>query len=682
MNRAFHIAAVVWAAFSLLILGLGCSAAWGCLFGAAAFLLLLLFGKKRLPLWVYSAAAAVFLCSFSLLLRQDGMQQRAAFAGTEQKVRGVVTDQVFYEDTCRMSLRLDASNPVGLRGASVLLYSKPGVDVWPGDVVEYALQLKASSAVQAGSKDVDFQAFGTSPRILGKSETWEVCLARLRRTMASRFAAFLSPGQAAMVSGVLFGCTERLSDALRLDFAKAGISHFLAVSGMHLNIVLSMVVVLLQRCWLSRRQRILLEMALAAGIVLLTGLAPSILRAAGMYLLYRCAFLFGRDADGLNSLGMAVIAILIVNPYGVFSISLQLSYLSTMGICAFTEPIYNGLVRLLCRQDGASFYESAPVRATLLSLLAVSLAAQCLTMPLTCWYFGRVSVIGPLVNLLITVPGSLLLFFGVLAALLGFFPALISPFYLFSMLSGLCADVIALLAGWAAGVPGASFPVQDGVLIAWMTLLLVVLIVLWYHGLFRSHALWAASWGAGAWAALCCLRLLLWGYPVTVAVPDYGRSMLVFYGQQSVLVGAPKDSGEAEKLMHILEDYRVHQLDLVISAKEEDMDAYGVRLLTKAYPPEQLLHMDTYESFDAKLFAGIALSKQSETAVALEWGGFTLVKEFGKEPPQAHCVVNRRNEVTMASGVQPIENSRYYQSTRYFFPAGMAAKEMENEVPD
>lgn len=663
MNRIFHIAGLTWVIVSFTVLGFGWPSTLCLVAGAAILTLLLMFGRKRLPLWIFSAAAAVCLCALSLLYHQ-GMDKRTAYAGTTQSIRGVVTDQLFLEHSVETHLRLSEENPAGLENARILLRSRPGVEETVGDVVEYSVRLDPGDHTLRG-RGFDFQAFGQSGCVLGRDKRGALSLAR--QTMAGRLARLLPKGEGALLAGVLLGRGEGIPQTLRKDYAKAGISHLLAVSGLHLTVMLSLFSLLLQMSWFSRKQRLLLEIVLSFAFSALAGFSPSILRAASMFALYRAALLLGRDSDGLNSLGFSIILFLLVNPHAVFNISLQLSYWATMGICAFTEPMSCWVSKQLLGTDYFSLCEDRPKSAMVLSAICVTLSAQILTAPLVCWRFGQFSLISPITNLLTALPATLMLLLGMVCAGLGFVPLLEPLCRLSALGAGLLAKLVSILAHGCANLPFASFPVQDDGVIFWLAASTLLLILLWYLRSAGRLIFWAMEWIACTLAAALCIHLVCWGHPVTVCVPSFGECVMVFYGNQAALLGIPERTAETDRLVSLMKDYNVTSICLLIPETSAQLETAAAKKLLQIYPPAEMIPLDTCVSLEGTLFGGVSISR-TENGIRLETGGYSLLKSFDMRPAAAHILINQRNEMITAPGLRLSKNSRYYGCTRIFLP--------------
>ncbi|MCB9653839.1 MAG: DNA internalization-related competence protein ComEC/Rec2 [Deltaproteobacteria bacterium] len=158
----------------------------------------------------------------------------------------------------------------------------------------------------------------------------------LRGRMAAAIRATASPGAAGLIAALATGDRSGVSDDDRRAYARAGLSHLLAVSGLHLGIVSGVFVVGLT--WLFVRwPRIALgvgarRLAAAVGLpfvvayALLVGAGPSAVRAAIMLSVALLATLLGRTRDAATTLGLALLAMLVFSPKGVEDVSFQLSF--------------------------------------------------------------------------------------------------------------------------------------------------------------------------------------------------------------------------------------------------------------------------------------------------------------------------------------------------------------------
>ena len=241
---------------------------------------------------------------------------------------------------------------------------------------------------------------------------------RFRRTIR----ACMTGEPAALLCALITGDRTGVSSLLKDQMITAGIYHTLAVSGLHVSVLMGLLQRLLRRRkWLLA----LLGLPILALFVLMTGASPSAVRAAWMLALLLIAPLFRRESDPLTSLGFASLVILLLNPYAIASVSFQLSFCACLGIILFQERISSALTPKWSapatgiRRFGRRILQGA------IGIVSVTLAAQITTLPVSVWYFGQLSLVAPLTNLLTSLAVTALLAVGLLLVLLGtlFLPA-------------------------------------------------------------------------------------------------------------------------------------------------------------------------------------------------------------------------------------------------------------------
>lgn len=210
---------------------------------------------------------------------------------------------------------------------------------------------------------------------------------------ARHFATEHVGGEAApIVVALLTGDRSGISAERRETFAASGTAHVLALSGLHVGILSLALFVLLS--WIPNRWiRLLLFSLVLVAYSLLTGGAPSIVRASMMAIFFLTGRTIGRASRPLNTLALAGLLLLVADPHALFDVGFQLSFAAVGGILLF----YARTTKLLERVAPLLF-RATPI-AWLVRLLLVTLAAQLGTLPLTILYFDGVPILSPITNL-------------------------------------------------------------------------------------------------------------------------------------------------------------------------------------------------------------------------------------------------------------------------------------------
>ncbi len=221
------------------------------------------------------------------------------------------------------------------------------------------------------------------------------------------------PSVLGFLTAELTGDKSLLPESDYVAMQETGLAHIFAVSGLHCAFLVTLLSLLIPPT--HRRTLCAVASAVLVFYMLLTGLSPSVARACVMQLFLLSAPLFRRGSDPLTSLAAALTVILLVNPYAVGSVSLQLSFAATLGMVLLSGRLYKSFTGWYRGRDRA-------VRAALSFLaanLAATLGALVFTAPLTAYYFNILSLVAPLAGLLAVPAAGYAFMSAFVSALLG-----------------------------------------------------------------------------------------------------------------------------------------------------------------------------------------------------------------------------------------------------------------------
>jgi competence protein ComEC len=211
-----------------------------------------------------------------------------------------------------------------------------------------------------------------------------------------------------VLKALIVGDRDSIPPALREAFNRAGVGHLLAISGLHIGIVatwaffslawlLSYCKPLLRHAW-SKKAAVVLSMIPVFAYGLLAGMSPSTQRAVIMVTIFLLTFLFEREHDLVNTLALAAMLILIIDPPALFSISFQLSFAAVLVIIYSLSRVPNPWLSDQNRMLKPKFLL---IKQKLFSFFAASFFAITGTIPLLMLYFNQVSLAGFFVNIII-----------------------------------------------------------------------------------------------------------------------------------------------------------------------------------------------------------------------------------------------------------------------------------------
>ena len=227
---------------------------------------------------------------------------------------------------------------------------------------------------------------------------------QIRNRISQRIDNTAKGDASAVLKALVVGDRSGISPGLFEIFHRAGVGHLLAISGLHIGMIatvsflifrrlLSHVKPLLWRAW-TRRGAALLSLIPVFVYGILAGMSPSTQRAVIMVAVFLFTFLLKRDQDSINTLAIAALIILVVNPPSLFSISFQLSFIAVFSIiCGFAWKDEK-------RHRQISILKITGLKKAFASYAYVSLFAILGTLPLMMRYFNQISLISLFGNLL------------------------------------------------------------------------------------------------------------------------------------------------------------------------------------------------------------------------------------------------------------------------------------------
>ena len=311
------------------------------------------------------------------------------------------------------------------------------------DYKQYLTRRGIHYTISISSADVE--KFGER-RLPLPSILMEIVRARVRAV----FSESVGGREGSLMIAMMLGDRLNLPHDLTLDFRQTGLSHIIAISGLHVGFILLMLETILNMLPLSTKSAILIKIAVLWFYCVLTGATPSVLRAVFMATIYLGGKFAGRKPDALNSLALAALGILIIRPLDLFDIGFQLSFGAVMGIVLFNNSIVKAL----------SFLPK-----WLSSTVSVTLSAQIGVVPLIAYYFNIFSPVSLPANLVFVPLSGFMVCFGFVV-----------------MTVGLIAPVLAEMIGWPLKISGWLFiegaQLASGIPMAFITVISPTILVL------------------------------------------------------------------------------------------------------------------------------------------------------------------------------------------------------------
>ena len=386
---------------------------WILLAGGAGFFLCAFFLKNR-PMLV-----ALYLVFFSIGGLIFQVQFSTDFShitpGQDYTIEGYVSDRSSMSSAYH-SYTLDNVSLTARDGRKenfskkVLLYSREVLDY--GDTVTFETKVSPPGATRnpggmdeqmyLASRGAGFSCFSEEVRSVSHSPGWYYYPLKLRETLAEKIDQIFSPEMAPVAKAMFLGVKNDLTEEMRDTFSKTGIAHILAVSGLHVAIIAFAFNWLCRKLRIRRSIRFSINIAVLLSYALLTGFAPSIIRAVLMMLFLIIGQWMFKKRDTLTFLAAAMVITLLFNAPQLFTAGFLMSYGVLFGLLCLGPPLTRLLQKI--KMD----------KARLAMPLATSVSATASVFPLSAYYFNNIALAAPVANLFaIPLAGIIVAFTGI-----------------------------------------------------------------------------------------------------------------------------------------------------------------------------------------------------------------------------------------------------------------------------
>ncbi len=235
-----------------------------------------------------------------------------------------------------------------------------------------------------------------------------------------------------LVCALLLGNRSYLAGTLSRDFSRAGASHMLALSGLHVSILMGAVGLALAKLRVHRKARAVLLAAAAVGYLVLTGTSVSATRAVVMVCMLQLSYLLAADNDTLSTLGLVGTGILLLDPYSVCDAGFIFSFLATFGIVVLVPPMHDYLQARTEAIAKPPHHKAKKrmfgIAAAILETLLIGVIACFSVFVPSCFIVGNISLFSPISTLLLSPVVAALLVLGAITLLLCPIPPLANFF--------------------------------------------------------------------------------------------------------------------------------------------------------------------------------------------------------------------------------------------------------------
>lgn len=207
----------------------------------------------------------------------------------------------------------------------------------------------------------------------------------MRKKLAAPLDDLFSSEESGYLKGLILGIRAELDPEQFRSFSTLGLTHILAISGLHVAVFMYMVTALLKLLRRSKEQIIYSLLIAIPFYVALTGASPSVLRAGMMAMIGLIAARAGKLKDGLHIIAIVAALLVLWDPYMLHNVSFQLSFIVTLGLIIGVPAIQ-------------SLFSTSTRWKWALDLLSITIVAQIISFPVTIYYFNQFHILSLLAN--------------------------------------------------------------------------------------------------------------------------------------------------------------------------------------------------------------------------------------------------------------------------------------------
>ena len=199
------------------------------------------------------------------------------------------------------------------------------------------------------------------------------------------FNKYLNPQNSGLISSIILGNSNFLDEEELTLYRDLGLAHILAVSGLHIGIISGCLIFVFSRLGIKRKYNYVITLSIIWFYAILIGYSPSTLRACLMFSILFLSDLVHEPYDSLNTIFISMFILLIFNPFWIFSVSFQLSYIATISIILIKPKITQCLY---------------PYKGKLINSLSSVVAVNIGLLPINAYYFNTLPLLGIIANLI------------------------------------------------------------------------------------------------------------------------------------------------------------------------------------------------------------------------------------------------------------------------------------------
>ncbi len=586
MKRFFLISAL--ASFAAAILSLSLSAPYEIIFFISALVIITASFIRFVFHKQFYASLIVFAIIFSLFflyaqtysaekqeaveILQNNTCEISASVIEEREFKGDYF--IYYIETSYINCK---NAPQNIR---LLLYTSTAVEAGPYDELKGEITFSPDfNSIHLSRKADGYFASATTYSINVHSTSVKPFYAKIldfKNYLKRIFAENLPNEIEGIPMAILTGDKDSISDSFYSNVKYTGMSHVLAVSGLHISIICTSVINLLLKLKTNKKIAYSIGFVIVILLAAVAGFSGSVMRSAIMYGVIVLSKIFVRKADAINSLGFAVTILLIATPFNIYSVSFCLSTLGTLGIVLLVPKCDEKLKEWIPKENKRN-----AIFRYFIDSFVVSLAASIFIIPYSLYVFGYITALGPIVNVILTSPVYLLLMFSAISVVFSWVPFLSTLLF---KITGIFALIFKEVIDFFAEFEFAGFFSDDELLPIFALICVCALSILFIFKKRRFIILILSVVLVVSLVASLFFQNVINSKKTKIHIIDStaGPSMVITRGFHSIIIGSGCSNRGANKINQLLDSLYIDEIDmLILPSNNENFVAGSEKIISK-----------------------------------------------------------------------------------------------------
>ncbi len=390
------------------------------------------------------------------------------------------------------------------------------------------------------------------------------------------------------VDAMITGNKQQMSTPIQTRFSYSGVSHLFAVSGFHLTLWTSLICMAFNKLFKDKHKAIanIISILFIVFFMALTGFSASVLRAGIMQIIMILNGFSNRRTDSLTSLFLAVALILLFNPFAAMSISLQMSFLATLGIITLNRAFSEKTFKFKLKHHFKWYTFAAE---SVFTTIILSVVASLFTCFISANTFGYYSIISPLTNLLCVFPAQLVMPISLFALMFSWIPFVGNIFSLITnIIMQYIFELTDLFASQDWSVVYTDTPLRIGV-IALISAVLIILLPVFNGNNKYLRRLVAVCSSALLLFSVCFIATDINSQKIQVQSVGNGTCIIYKSNSKNIIIGCGGSSYKEYVAVNAIHKINKESIDMLIIPRITATESDYANTLLKTFTYDKII---------------------------------------------------------------------------------------------